>query len=514
MNSIIKLFIFNFLCLSLLEGQITNGQILHLPFNGTPLDISSSGLNGTPIGGPIYVTGFDNTPGGAIRLNGSNQAIDLPANSILRPSGVTVSFAFWINPSNLTSNWDPIFNLDQTPVVWNGYWCAATDTWLAFYFGDGGLAGPASRQTGSINYSLPLNTWTHVVGIIRGPNDFDIYIDCVQQTVNYQGTGGGISWTGNNGSIGKGPDGNLIPNYKYFDGAIDEFRMWNRELLASEIQQLCTTTCTNDTVRLIENICEGDSILFNNRWRKSTGFYTSINNLPNGCDSISFLTLNSWPQINNTIIDTICAGQEYDFNGRILNSSGVYTDNSQSVYGCDSNYTLNLTVLTATDSIWISTSGNPCTNDTLTLTANGPASRIIWNTGDTARSIQVIRNGLYEITSSGSCGNKRTSYLLDNPCLISLGQPPKKLYVPTAFTPNRDGVNEIFLPRGNGIQEMHMTIYNRWGEIIFETKDLNKGWNGNSNGIPQPPGIYFYVINCVFQGYVFRQENGYVRLLK
>ena len=61
---------------------------------------------------------------------------------------------------------------------------------------------------------------------------------------------------------------------------------------------------------------------------------------------------------------------------------------------------------------------------------------------------------------------------------------------------------------------MHMTIYNRWGEIIFETKDLNKGWNGNSNGIPQPPGIYFYVINCVFEGYVFRQENGYVRLLK
>jgi len=513
-NSRLNIILIQFFFLSALEGQITNGQILHFPFNGTTLDASASGLDGTTLGGPIYVNGFDNIPGGAIQLNGSNQAVDLPASSILRPSGVIVSFSFWINPSNLTSNWSPVFNLDQTPIIWNGYWCAVTDTWLAFYFGDGGIAGPGSRRTGSITYALPLNTWTHVVGIIRGPNDFEIYIDCVPQTVSYQGSGGSISWTGNNGSIGKGPDGNFIPNFKYFNGALDEFRMWNRELLPSEIQQICTSTCTNDTIRLTENICDGDSVLFNNRWRKTTGFYTSIDNLQNGCDSVAYMTLNAWPDINRSETDTICSGQEYDFNGTILNTSGTYTDNSQSVYGCDSNFIVNLTVLSGTDSIWVSTSGSPCTNDTLTLTAQGPANRFVWNTGDTTRSIQVIQNGVYEIISSGSCGIKRTTFSLNDSCLITIGQPPKKLYVPNTFTPNRDGVNEIFLPQGNGIKEMKMQIYNRWGELVFSTEDINTGWNGNYEGEPQLPGLYFYLLNYRFDNKQFEQQHGYVRMLK
>lgn len=53
------------------------------------------------------------------------------------------------------------------------------------------------------------------------------------------------------------------------------------------------------------------------------------------------------------------------------------------------------------------------------------------------------------------------------------------IYVPNSFSPNNDGINDVFLPQGINIREFRMEIYNRWGELIFVTDDPEKGWNGS-----------------------------------
>lgn len=67
------------------------------------------------------------------------------------------------------------------------------------------------------------------------------------------------------------------------------------------------------------------------------------------------------------------------------------------------------------------------------------------------------------------------------------------LFVPSAFTPNGDGKNDIVRPVGVGIATLqYFRIYNRWGQLVFSTSQTGKGWDGIFNGTPQPPGTYVF----------------------
>ena len=68
-------------------------------------------------------------------------------------------------------------------------------------------------------------------------------------------------------------------------------------------------------------------------------------------------------------------------------------------------------------------------------------------------------------------------------------------YVPSAFTPNTDGVNEVFLPKVNGVANYEFVIYSRDGELIFYTNNPEQGWDGTLDGKPAPQGVYVWKIN-------------------
>ena len=71
------------------------------------------------------------------------------------------------------------------------------------------------------------------------------------------------------------------------------------------------------------------------------------------------------------------------------------------------------------------------------------------------------------------------------------------IFIPTAFTPNSDGRNDQLRPVLAGIKQLDFfRIYNRWGQLIFETREHGKGWNGTINGREQSPGTYVYVIQA------------------
>jgi gliding motility-associated-like protein len=71
----------------------------------------------------------------------------------------------------------------------------------------------------------------------------------------------------------------------------------------------------------------------------------------------------------------------------------------------------------------------------------------------------------------------------------------KDIFIPTGFTPNNDGLNDTWKILGlEALDTFRVRVYNRWGEAVFQTKDIPAGWDGKFKGIPAPPGVYIYYI--------------------
>ena len=71
-------------------------------------------------------------------------------------------------------------------------------------------------------------------------------------------------------------------------------------------------------------------------------------------------------------------------------------------------------------------------------------------------------------------------------------------YIPNAFTPNGDGLNDVFRAIAPGIRQMiYFRIYDRWGKLMFDTQSILKGWDGKYGGTPQPTAVYVWIIKGV-----------------
>jgi gliding motility-associated-like protein len=91
------------------------------------------------------------------------------------------------------------------------------------------------------------------------------------------------------------------------------------------------------------------------------------------------------------------------------------------------------------------------------------------------------------------------------------------VFIPNSFTPNGDGINDVFNIKGIGLlsERFLMQIYDRWGNLIYQTKDINKGWDGTIKGVPAPEGVYIYQVRVIGTGNVGKKEfKGHVTLLK
>jgi gliding motility-associated-like protein len=82
------------------------------------------------------------------------------------------------------------------------------------------------------------------------------------------------------------------------------------------------------------------------------------------------------------------------------------------------------------------------------------------------------------------------------------------IYVPTAFSPNNDGKNDILKAIPVGIKEFrYLKIYNRWGQLVFQTNDASKGWNGKLNGLLQTGVVVWFVEGIDYLGHLVRKEG-------
>ncbi len=97
------------------------------------------------------------------------------------------------------------------------------------------------------------------------------------------------------------------------------------------------------------------------------------------------------------------------------------------------------------------------------------------------------RSGCYIVEATNAFGCKAT----DDVCLEVTDE--FAVYIPNSFTPNGDGLNDLFLIYGNGINNTSMQIFNRWGQLLFETQDYTHGWDGHYKGTLCEGGTYTYV---------------------
>jgi gliding motility-associated-like protein len=88
------------------------------------------------------------------------------------------------------------------------------------------------------------------------------------------------------------------------------------------------------------------------------------------------------------------------------------------------------------------------------------------------------------------------------------------VYIPNAFTPNLDQANEWLYVRGNFITELDFKLFDRWGELVFETQDQSVGWNGYYKGKKVDPAVFVYYMRVVCEGGEIYFEEGNITVLE
>ena len=152
-----------------------------------------------------------------------------------------------------------------------------------------------------------------------------------------------------------------------------------------------------------------------------------------------------------------------------------------------------------------------CTNgSSLTINALPGFTNYLWYNGSINSSITINNPGTYwlEVTDQKNCKNKDSITVASKQCL-------KGFYVPTAFTPNRDGKNDLFRPLlfGN-VKKYQFIIYNRWGQVVFETTDVSKGWDGDLKGRTQSTNLFVWLCYYELEGEEKKFEKGTVVLIR
>ncbi|MDP4828095.1 MAG: T9SS type A sorting domain-containing protein [Flavobacteriales bacterium] len=226
-------------------GQsITDSLLIYYPFSSDADDMSGNGFNGI-VNASLSADRFGN-PNGAYSFNGIDEYIDLPNAIELKPE-LPVSFSFWVKLDDLQPENTTLFTTDFAQNNHSGVWMNLSSAgYLAINYGDaGGSTSSSNRRTKVGTTQLNTNIWYHVVGVVNGPTDMEIYIDCINDNGSYQGTGGQLGYTSHSGSLGRKDANTSVPAY-YFMGAMDDFRYWNRELTDNDVFDLCNNLVSID----------------------------------------------------------------------------------------------------------------------------------------------------------------------------------------------------------------------------------------------------------------------------
>jgi gliding motility-associated-like protein len=277
----------------------------------------------------------------------------------------------------------------------------------------------------------------------------------------------------------------LINNYLFSSGVADlslanDFRLWNEQVLPINFAGTDDTICQNDSAIIGCNSC--DSIYGDYQWQPANLIANGVNNL-----SATSINLNS-NQIFTLSVISSC-GDTIAKDSILIE---MYSLPNINAYGDTTVPPLNDAFLSASGGnayVWSPSSGLSCSTCQYTI-ANVTETTIFYVTvTDTngCLSIDSVEVKIEEINN---------------------------IYIPNVFSPNDDGHNDVLFVRGTAYQDISFRIFNRWGEKVFETTDIAKGWDGKQKGKLLNPGVFVYQLIYTDWQNIKQEKSGNVTLIK
>lgn len=294
------------------------------------------------------------------------------------------------------------------------------------------------------------------------------------------------------------------------------------------------------------NICDGDSIFFENRYLKTAGTYQSTLSSVNGCDSLiqMQLTVNP-PTILTGENFEICEGETVQLN--ITGADEVQWSNTTG-FDCETCPHPTVTLFETTGYVAMApTCGSAMTSipvqvdvfpipnvriqpisgitpgDSITLVAevDDPNSTLTWYgptqnilcTDCTSVTTTPEQPGYYTFEASNILGCTDRDSI---PIIFNDGCVEGNLLIPNFITPNDDGENDVFTIRWAGIKRAErILIFNRWGELIFTSEQVDEVfWDGTFNGIPVNPDVYVYWLEYYCLNDQLQRRKGNVTVIR
>ncbi|MGE5317371.1 MAG: gliding motility-associated C-terminal domain-containing protein, partial [Chloroflexota bacterium] len=141
-----------------------------------------------------------------------------------------------------------------------------------------------------------------------------------------------------------------------------------------------------------------------------------------------------------------------------------------------------------------------CFGNPVILDPGGEFTQYEWNDGSSLPSIVAYEAGIYWVKVVDYNGCRAIDSVELVPCIL-------EVLIPNAFTPNGDGLNDDFEPifRGFEPKNYRMDIYSKWGQLIYTTTAIGRGWDGRINGELVPPDTFVYSVSYEVPSYVLRR---------
>lgn len=261
--------------------------------------------------------------------------------------------------------------------------------------------------------------------------------------------------------------------------------------------------------------------------QESQYFVSAVYN--NGCVSVDTIEVKKYsfdqPFLGNDT--SFCSGNQavitpgtyqlYEWNGQagnntfIVNTPGDYHVKVTDENGCTGTDTITIRSLYSSPGNFLLPTDSICNGEKIVLQPTQHFESYQWSTAQTGKMITIANTGLYTLTvtdQNGCTGSDTLTVIEKQDC-------PKLIYFPSAFTPNNDIWNATFKPRIYGnVEEYHFSVYNRYGQVVFETTNSLLGWDGNYKAKAAAAGGYVFICSYKFSGGSYNIKKGTVLLIR
>ncbi|MEO6302289.1 MAG: T9SS type B sorting domain-containing protein, partial [Bacteroidia bacterium] len=290
-----------------------------------------------------------------------------------------------------------------------------------------------------------------------------------------------------------------------------------------------------------------NSLSYTFSWNFGDGIGTSINQNPsytypnsgvftvtlnitdpvNNCFgfAVKNMTINPLPVASIISVDSVCQLAPFDLNSNVTvgKPAFTYTWNPTPGLATPNNYSTTATASNSTTYTLLIQDANGCKNSTTkSIYIQLPFANVQWDTAVVIGQLSYLNNNsgsnftytwspatnlscIYcpNPTSTSTVNVTYTVTIADNLGCFRITNtytidilPKSSVDVPTAFTPNGDGTNDVIYVDGWGIRKLnYFRIFNRWGQLLFESNDIKVGWDGMFNGVPQNLETYVYQVS-------------------